>query len=158
MASLTRWTWDWVNSGSWWWTGRPGVLWFMGSQRVGHDWATELTELNWSPSSYGRTQRYCYVYFLRMNQLPALRLQYCSLTASPFYSSSPLPLSWQVTVWICPLELKEGQEQLNWTELNRKADEAYFLQAKSRGQGSDLYWEGPTGSFSVSVPSRELLS
>ena len=37
MASLTWWTWVWVNSGSWWWTGRPGVLWFMGSQRVGHD-------------------------------------------------------------------------------------------------------------------------
>ena len=33
----------WVNSGSWWWTGRPGVLQFMGSQRVGHDWVTELT-------------------------------------------------------------------------------------------------------------------
>ena len=44
MASLTWWTWVWVNSGSWWWTGRPGVLRFMGSQRVGHDWATEL---NW---------------------------------------------------------------------------------------------------------------
>ena len=44
MASLTRWTWVWVNSGSWWWTGRPGVLWFMGSQRVRHDWETEL---NW---------------------------------------------------------------------------------------------------------------
>ena len=42
MASLTRWTWVWVNSGSWWGTGRPGVLWFMGSQRVGHDWATDL--------------------------------------------------------------------------------------------------------------------
>jgi len=42
MASLTRWTWVSVNSGSWWWTGRPGVLWFMGSQRVGHDWATDL--------------------------------------------------------------------------------------------------------------------
>ena len=37
MASLTRWTWVWVNSGIWWWTGRPGVLRFMGSQRVGHD-------------------------------------------------------------------------------------------------------------------------
>ena len=37
----------WVNSRSWWWTGRPGVLQFMGSQRVGHDWATELTELIW---------------------------------------------------------------------------------------------------------------
>ena len=42
MASLTRWTWVWVNSGSWWWTGRPGVLWLMGSQRVRHDWATDL--------------------------------------------------------------------------------------------------------------------
>ena len=41
MASLTRWTWVWVNSGSWWWTGRPGVLQYMGSQRVGHDWVTE---------------------------------------------------------------------------------------------------------------------
>ena len=45
MASLTRWTWVWVNSGRWWWTGRPGVLRFMGSQRVGHHWATEL---NWT--------------------------------------------------------------------------------------------------------------
>jgi len=45
MASLTWWTWVWVNSGSWWWTGRPGVLQFMESERVGHDWATEL---NWT--------------------------------------------------------------------------------------------------------------
>ena len=44
MASPTWWTWVWVNSGSWWWTGRPGMLRFMGSQRVRHDWATEL---NW---------------------------------------------------------------------------------------------------------------
>ena len=46
MASLTQWMWVWVDSGSWWWTGSPGVLWFMGSQRVRHDWATEL---NWKP-------------------------------------------------------------------------------------------------------------
>ena len=45
MASLTWWAWIWVNSGSWWWTGRPGMLWFLGLQRVGHDWATEL---NWA--------------------------------------------------------------------------------------------------------------
>ena len=49
MASPTRWTWVWVNFGNWWWTGRPGVLQSMGPQRVGHDWATELNELN--PSS-----------------------------------------------------------------------------------------------------------
>ena len=50
MASRTRWTWVWVNSGKWWWSGRPGVLWFMGSQRVGHNQATEL---NWTELNYG---------------------------------------------------------------------------------------------------------
>ena len=44
MASPTQWTWVWMDSGSWWWTGRPGVLQSMGSQRVGQDW---VTELNW---------------------------------------------------------------------------------------------------------------
>ena len=43
MASLTQWTWVWVNSRSWWWSRRPGVLQTMGLQTVGHDWATELT-------------------------------------------------------------------------------------------------------------------
>ena len=64
MASLSRWSWVWVNSRSWWWTGWPGVLQFMGLQRVGHDWANELnwTELIhlmriyintvWSPGAY----------------------------------------------------------------------------------------------------------
>ena len=42
MASPTQWTWVWVNPRSWWWTGRPGVLQSMGSQRVGHSWVTEL--------------------------------------------------------------------------------------------------------------------
>ena len=50
------WVWVWVNSGSWWWTGRPGVLQFKGSQRVRHDWATEL---NWTEWSSG------FLYFLR---------------------------------------------------------------------------------------------
>ena len=45
MASLTQWTWIWVDSWSWWWTGRLGVLQSMGLQRVGHDWETEL---NWT--------------------------------------------------------------------------------------------------------------
>ena len=58
MALLTRWTWIWVNSGSWWWTGRPGVLWFTGSQRVKHGWATELkwTDYNlWYVKLYPKT-------------------------------------------------------------------------------------------------------
>ena len=58
MASPTWWAWVCVDSGSRWWTGRPGVLWFMGLQRVGHDWATEL---NWGrprqPKSAEQTNR-----------------------------------------------------------------------------------------------------
>ena len=46
MASPTQWTWVWVDSGSWWWTRKPGVLPSMGSQRVRHDWATELTSMD----------------------------------------------------------------------------------------------------------------
>ena len=56
MASPTQWTWVWVNSGSWWWTRRLGVLRFMGSQRVRHDWVTELNWTDWLciciPDSY----------------------------------------------------------------------------------------------------------
>ena len=49
MSSPTQWTWVWVNSRCWWWTGRPGVLQSTGSQRARHDWATEL---NWRPWRY----------------------------------------------------------------------------------------------------------
>ena len=49
MASPTRWTWVWVNSESWWWTGRPSVLRFMGSQRAGHDGAAKL---NWPEDTF----------------------------------------------------------------------------------------------------------
>ena len=53
MASLIQWAWVWVDSSSWWWIGRPGVLRFMGSQRVRHDWATEL---NWMMKTGFRSQ------------------------------------------------------------------------------------------------------
>ena len=49
MASPTQWTRFWIDSRSWWWTGRPGVLQFMGLQRVGHDW---VTELNWTEHTH----------------------------------------------------------------------------------------------------------
>ena len=52
MASWTWWTWVWVNSESYWWTGRLGVVQFMGSQRVGHDWGTEL---NWTDGLFQLT-------------------------------------------------------------------------------------------------------
>ena len=57
MASPTRWIWVWVDSGSCWWTGRPGVLWLMGSQRIGHEWRTKL---NWHMISL---LRYLFLFF-----------------------------------------------------------------------------------------------
>ena len=68
MASLTCWMWVSVNSGSWWWTGRPGVLRFMESQKVRHDWVTELTDsyiLSW--------QRSCNTWFIDWSQWLFLR-------------------------------------------------------------------------------------
>ena len=53
MATPVQWTWASVDSRSWWWTGRPGVLQFLGSQRVGHNWATEL---NWSEWYFAEVQ------------------------------------------------------------------------------------------------------
>ena len=61
MASLTRWTWVWVNSGSWWWTGRLGMLRFMGSQRVGHDWATDLIWMLLFLCSFTKSIHICFL-------------------------------------------------------------------------------------------------
>ena len=75
MASPTRWMWVWVHSGSWWWTGRPGVLQFMVSQRVGHNWATELNRcrkmqlcFNSCNSNYYNSFVWCHLFhILRRN-------------------------------------------------------------------------------------------
>ena len=60
IASPTQRIWVWVNSGSWWWTGIPGVLWSMGSQRVGHNCATELTESYFSSFQFFATFLYTF--------------------------------------------------------------------------------------------------
>ena len=73
MASPTRWTWVWVTSGSLWWTGRPGVLWFMGSQRVRHDWTTEL---NW-------IELLLLVTSISLFPLPLLHLTLCTSPGVP---------------------------------------------------------------------------
>ena len=79
------------NSRSWWWTGRPGVLWFMGSQKVGHDWATEL---NWTElRQHIKKQRH---YFA--NKGPPC--QSCDLSSSH--------------VWMWELDYKESWAPNNW--------------------------------------------
>ena len=66
MASPTRWMWVWVNSRSWWWAERPGVLLFMGSQRVEHNW---VTELNWTWGVYlSWSYLFAYAYYSCVSQ------------------------------------------------------------------------------------------
>ena len=93
MASLTQWTWFWVDSRSWWWTGRPDVLWFMGSQRVRQDWATEL---NWTTYSQTELSRYILDFPSHLRSIPrggnGNTLQY-------FCQENPMDRgAWQVTV------------------------------------------------------------
>ena len=64
MASLTQWTWVWVNSGSWWWTGRPGMPQSLGSQRARHDW---VTELNWTELIHSIGKRFCLLFSFRIS-------------------------------------------------------------------------------------------
>ena len=61
-ASPTRWTWVWASSRGWWWTGKPGVLRFMGSQRVGHDWVTELTHGCRTTETAGQQNTYNWIF------------------------------------------------------------------------------------------------
>ena len=103
MASPTQWTWVWVNSGSWWWTGSPVVLWFMGLQRVGHDW---MTELNWT--EHGKTfestswlpgQQKSYRHWQRLF-FDQTRIRLLWLLAGPHLWPMRASGSWHK--WFCP--------------------------------------------------------
>ena len=77
MASPTQWTWVWASSRSWWWTGKPGMLQPMGSQRVGHDWATEL---NWVQviHEFKLSEEWCQTFFNPMNcSIPGFSVLHC---------------------------------------------------------------------------------
>ena len=104
MASPTQWTWIWVNSVSWWWTGRPGMLQFMGLQRVRHDWATELnrTELNG--------------YIILLKDVPS---PFPSCFTICWGEASFMRLEWCVCVDIClcvccQLQIGTCQEHCQW--------------------------------------------
>ena len=81
MASPTQWTWVWVNSGSWWWTGRPGMLQSMGSQRVRPKWATKLTD--WRELRHWVTSLHNFKLVMSMNCILRYVLQlYCDIKIS----------------------------------------------------------------------------
>ena len=122
MASLTRWTWVWVNSGSWWWTGRPGVVRCTGSQRVGHNWATDLI---WSEVCFWRR-------LLRVPWTARRSAQSILKEISPEYSLKRLMLklklqyfghlmqrtdSWEKTLMLGRIEGgRRGRQRMRWLD------------------------------------------
>ena len=112
MASLTRWTWVWVNSRSWWWIRRPGVLQFVGSQRVGHDWATEL---NWIWASFpGSVGKESACSAGNLGSIPGSGRSLGEGNGNPLQSSA-LETDW----WASVHEVAKSWTRLsNWTELN----------------------------------------
>ena len=93
MASPTQWTWVWVNSGSWWWTGRPGMLQFMGSQS--QTWLNDWTELNWTDNV---VLILLLIYICHMHT-SSLSLLLCSYIPS---LSLSLSLCLSLSLWIPP--------------------------------------------------------
>ena len=109
MESLTRWTWVWVNSRSWWWTGRPGVLRFIGLQRVGDNWATDLnctehiTFLE-NTSIFPLCLSIICVYvniYVCINYVCIYHLYGCSVVSNSLWPHGPQP-AWLLCLWDFP--------------------------------------------------------
>ena len=105
MASPTQWTWVWVNSRSWWWIGKPGMLRFIGSQRVRHNW---VTELNWT-SAYLRLLIFLLAILILacVSSNPAFLMMYSAYKLNkqsdniqPWHTPFPI---WNQSVVPCPV-------------------------------------------------------
>ena len=145
MASPTQWTWVGVNSRSWWRTGRPSVLWFMGSQRVWHDWETEL---KWTGRKEGQgSLRRCSPWCLTAKSLQSCPMLWDPIDGSP--PGSPVPgilqaraLEWVAisfsNAWKWKVKVKSlsrvGPSATPWT--------AAFQAPPSMGFSRQEYWSG----------------
>ena len=132
MASPTWWTWVWVNSRSWWWTGRPGVLRLMGSHRVGHDWVTELncnTDLSKSYNRVCPRSKSCDVLRALMSVAPNLWCDETELRSiySPDIYGVRFKLRFNLTettsAWKRPSIAQLGKSSRGWSGTWRKRRE-----------------------------------
>ena len=125
MASPTQWTWVWVNSGSWWWTGRPGILWSIGSQKVGHNWATEL---NWAESPYS-------IHDVLYMCVHVNSLQSCPTLCDPMDHSRP---------WDSPLSMGFSRQDY-WSGLLCPLPGIFPNQGSNQHLLHLLPWQAPLG-------------
>ena len=118
MPPWTQWTWVWVSSGSWWWTRKSGVLQSVGSQQVGHNWATELTSLvELLTESWGNKNPYTvceYTYYIHVLFSCSVMSNLC-ISAYIEYTSFFLIICEQVTVF--PLCISERFSPGLWKQM-----------------------------------------
>ena len=120
MASPTRWTWVWVNSRSWWWTGRPGMLWFMGSQRVGHNWETEL---NWTEVGKRKLHNQANIMGTNLSLLNLFSLNQLnsdsktsSFPQNPFWTLlGPSPWCGKLSFFVLWCQIESLKQSLGWS-------------------------------------------
>ena len=107
IASLSRWPWVWVSSRSWWWTGRPVMLQYMGLQRVGHKWVT--TELIF----VAVLSIFCYVWYFYWNTGNLVKLPFCFIYPTFPFAEDEAPILWAPYVK-SSLIGKESAAGKNW--------------------------------------------
>ena len=105
---LTQWTWVWINSGSWWWTGRPGVLQSMGSLRVGHDWVNWYALIHWPdiPGFYAILLRIASDFLPLSPVTFTSRYCFCFDSVSSFFLESFL--QWAPVAYCAPTDLRSS--------------------------------------------------
>ena len=131
MASWTWWTWAWVSSRSWWWTGKPGVLQYMGSQRVGHNWATELNWLHLKISPW-IAQWPLQDIVSQIVTWPARSNQSILKEISPGCSLEGLKLKLKLQYFVWPPHAKTWLIGKDWCWEGLRAG----------GEGHDIGWDG----------------
>ena len=129
--------WVWVNSGSWWWTGSPGVLRFMGSQRVGPDWRTEL---NWTELKPRQSELFCRTSLIRTCRKEPYSLSGCMLWRCKI----------EAALW--PYILPHGGASLRAKVRMKKGKEIQTQEEKSwrsLSPGSSRTWKQIAATLSV---------
>ena len=133
MASPTQWTWVWVNSVRWWWTGKPGVLWFTGSQSRTQlsDWTDWLTD-SWPLNSEGirgtnlahsqkSTYKLSWLSYLRFLFIWNYASTYstnCKLCSSTYYWKKPRTVGQQVHENVLNITNHEGNANQSYSEIS----------------------------------------
>ena len=130
MASPTQWTWVWASSRSWWWTGRPGVLWFIESQSDTTEWVTELnwTELIGSSNKQESSKKKSTSALLTTTKpLTVCITTNCGKLFKRQGYQATLPASWEICMQVKKQQLEPDMEQWNWFQIGKGVHQGCIL-------------------------------